>query len=102
MRLLKKLKRYGKKKIVAMHMPGHKRKNLTHSSLPYKIDITEIDDFDNLHNAQGILKYCQNKLTKLYQTSQSFYLVNGSTSGMLASIFSVLDYGDKIAIPQKC
>ena len=102
MRLLKKLKRYGKKKIVAMHMPGHKRKNLTHSSLPYKIDITEIDDFDNLHNAQGILKYCQNKLTKLYQTSQSFYLVNGSTSGMLASIFSVLDYGDKIAIPQNC
>ena len=102
MRLLIKLKKYTKKNIVAMHMPGHKRHGFAFSKIPYKLDITEIDGFDNLHNPEGILKHCQDKATKLYKTKQSFYLVNGSTCGILASIKSCCGYGDKIIMPKNC
>ena len=42
---------------VPLHMPGHKRNtDIFSMSNPYGIDITEIDGFDNLHNADGIRK----------------------------------------------
>ena len=38
-------------------MPGHKRnKAILGIELPYDLDITEIDGFDDLHHADGILK----------------------------------------------
>ena len=102
MRLYKLLKNYSKKNIVAMHMPGHKRRGFTFSRIPYKLDITEIDGFDNLHCPTGILKSCQEKASKLFKSNQSFYLVNGSTCGILASIKTCCDFGDKIIMPKNC
>ena len=37
-----------------LHMPGHKRR-LDCDINPYTYDITEIDGFDNLHAAEGII-----------------------------------------------
>ncbi len=102
MRLYKQLKKYSKKHITAMHMPGHKRHNFIKNSLPYEIDITEIEGFDNLHSAKTILKECSLKATKLYKTVQSFYLINGSTCGILSAIKYCCDIGDKIIIAKNC
>ncbi len=96
MRLFTKLKNGLKRS--PLHMPGHKRKNIFNNTLPYDIDITEIDDFDNLYNPSGILKQSLENLTKLYNSHQSFYLVNGSTSGIFVAIKSFCDVGDKIII----
>lgn len=42
-----------KNKKIPFHMPGHKRNaKLLGDKLPYKLDITEIDSFDNLHNPE--------------------------------------------------
>ena len=98
MRLYEKLIKYSKKDIIPFHMPGHKRKNILKSNLPYEIDITEIDGFDNLYKAEGILKDCLQNLSRLYKTYKSYYLVNGGTSGILASIRSFCNIGDKIII----
>ena len=39
------------------HMPGHKRSRAAGGMAQYYgIDITEIDGFDNLHHAEGILQ----------------------------------------------
>ncbi len=103
MRLYKKLENYSNKHIIPMHMPGHKRRlHILKNKIPYNIDITEIDGFDNLHNPQGILKECIDKATKLYSTKQSFYLINGSTCGILASIKCLCNIGDKIILPRNC
>ena len=51
----KKLAAYAKSGIYPFHMPGHKRRPLPFLN-PYTIDITEIEGFDNLHHAEGILK----------------------------------------------
>ena len=49
------LEAYGKSDVYPFHMPGHKRNPLPFPEV-YGIDITEIDGFDNLHHAEGILK----------------------------------------------
>ena len=43
--------------IYPFHMPGHKRRgsDIGAGLDPYAIDITEIDNFDNLHHAEGII-----------------------------------------------
>lgn len=46
-------------------MPGHKRAFLPFAN-PYAIDITEIEGFDNLHHATGILQEAQQKAADLY------------------------------------
>ena len=103
MKLYNELIKYSKKKIISMHMPGHKaRQYPMHNFLPYKLDITEIDGFDNLHNPKEILLDCENKLAKIYGAYKSFYLINGSTSGILSSIKYFCDIGDKIITTKNC
>lgn len=52
--ILAKLEEYSKAGYVPMHMPGGKR-NTEYASTS-ELDITEIDGFDNMHNADGIIK----------------------------------------------
>lgn len=98
MRLYEKLIKYSKKGVIPFHMPGHKRKGIIKSNLPYEIDITEIDGFDNLYNPKGILRDCLGRLSNLYGSYRSYYLVNGGTSGILSSIRSFCNINDKIII----
>ena len=55
--LYEKLTAYGNSDYYAFHMPGHKRNmELMRARLPYNIDITEIDGFDDLHHAEGFVR----------------------------------------------
>ncbi len=95
--LLKKLMEYGKSDFYPYHMPGHKRQ--LWGELPEEIaqlDITEIDGFDNLHQPEGILKELQEKAAKLYGAEKTYYLVNGSTCGILSAISAALPEGGHI------
>ena len=101
--LYEKLEQYSKKNIVPMHMPGHKRNvKMLGNKLPYEIDITEIEDFDDLHHAEGVIKQIENKAKKIYESKRSFILVNGSTCGLLAGIRSVVNAHDKILVARNC
>lgn len=94
------LKEYSESGAYPFHMPGHKR-NL-YPGLPYDIDITEINGFDDLHNAEGILKSTSEKMQKLFRSEHSYMLINGSTCGILAAITAVTNYGDEIIIARNC
>ena len=74
------------------HMPGHKR-NLEGTPMKgaFRCDITEIDDFDNLHDANGIILEAQQRANELYGAEDTFFLVNGSTSGVLSALSAVVD-----------
>lgn len=83
------------------HMPGHKR-NPAFGIVGSEIDITEIDGFDNLHSADGVLRDVEQRLQRIYKSKRSFLLVNGSTVGLLAAVFAVCREGDKIIIARNC
>lgn len=85
------------------HMPGHKRNTtLLGTELPYALDITEIDGFDDLHAPRGVLADLQARLAHLYGVKSSFALVGGSTCGILAGIASVCRRGDRILLARNC
>lgn len=89
------------------HMPGHKRQEIPDGmqrdfSDPYGIDITEIDGFDNLHHAEGILKDAMDEAAAVYGADRSWYLVNGSTCGILSAVFAVTENGGRILTARNC
>lgn len=85
------------------HMPGHKRNPQAGEMAEfYRFDITEIDGFDNLHHAEGIIKEAQERAGRLYGAEETYYLVNGSTCGVLASIMAVTEQGDEILMARNC
>lgn len=102
-RLYKKLINNSKDGAYPFHMPGHKRnEGIDFLKDAYSIDITEIDGFDNLHDASGIISDSQNIAARLYKSEETHFLVNGSTSGILSAIFSVTKKGDKIIVARNC
>lgn len=84
-----KLQIYSDSDCYPFHMPGHKRRPINFKNL-YSLDITEIEGFDNLFHAQGILKEAQQRAAALYGAQETFYLVNGSTGGILSAISAAL------------
>ncbi len=94
---------YSKTDFYPFHMPGHKRQ--VHSPYlrnPYEVDITEITDFDNLHHAEGIIKENQELAASLYHADKSWFLINGSTAGILAAVSACTLRGGKLLMARNC
>lgn len=101
--LYEELTAYSKSDFYGFHMPGHKRnKGITGVDLPYQIDITEIEGFDDLHHADGIIKEAQERAAQLYNADETLFLINGSTAGILSGIMGCTQKGDKILIARNC
>ena len=97
------LKIYSESGAYPFHMPGHKR-NLQSGPLSsfYQYDITEIDGFDNLHEPEGLIAEAQQRAAKLYHSQETYFLINGSTAGILSAISAVADRGKKLLIARNC
>ena len=86
-----------------LHMPGHKRNtDLCKMGNPYGLDITEIEGFDDLHAPEGILKEGMERAARLYGAGRSWYLVNGSTAGILAGITALAKPGSTVLTARNC
>lgn len=88
-----------------MHMPGHKR-NV--SLAPYLQalgagwDVTEVPGLDDLHAPEEILKDAMDKTARLYGSEDAFFLVNGSSGGILAAIRAATQRGDRVLVARNC
>ena len=97
--LLDRLNEYAKQDYVPMHMPGAKRNTeLVAMENPYGLDITEIDNFDNMHHAEGVIKEAFERCAETFGAEESLYLVNGSSAGVLAAICGTTRKGDKVIV----
>ena len=86
--LYNRLQELSESDLYSFHMPGHKRLFPDKSGW-YALDISEITGFDYLHSPESILLNAQKKAAELYQADESFYLINGSTAGILSAISAV-------------
>ena len=100
--LEKYFQHYNEKNLLPLHMPGHQRKREMGTALPYAYDYTEVDELDNLHAPEGILQEAMNRTAAYYGCSDCFYLVNGSSSGLQAGIFTLLEEGDEVVVARNC
>lgn len=101
--LWEKLQAYGDGDYYPYHMPGHKRNGW--GALPpefAKLDITEINGFDNLHEPEDLFRHLQQQAAEICGAKESFYLVNGSSCGVLAAISAAVPQGGKLLMARNC
>ena len=92
--LYEELVSYSNQNILPCHMPGHKRKSF--GFLPedfVALDVTEVEGTDNLHDPQGILKAAMERAAGLCHARETYFLVNGSTVGILAAVSAAVPEG---------
>lgn len=77
------------------HMPGHKRREGQH-------DFTEIDGFDVLSHPEGVIAESQRRAAALFGADQTYYLVNGSTAGILAGVLAAADPAKMVLTGPDC
>ncbi len=77
------------------HMPGHKRKKVFGSYLDelFLYDFTEVPGLDDYHHPEnGMILKSQHEASLCYKTFLTRYLFNGSTSGILSSLYAASSY----------
>jgi len=98
-----RLREYSSSDYYGFHMPGHKRNlNMLGPEPPYMLDITEIDGFDDLHHADGILKSAQERAARVYRAEETHFLINGSSVGILSAVAGVTRRGDTVLVARNC
>jgi len=100
----KMLKEYYEKGSLPFHMPGHifGRGLCDELKLAGSLDITEIPGSDCLHEPRGVIKEAQDLAALCFGSDYSFFLVNGSTSGIHAMIQAAVKPEGKLILGRDC
>ncbi len=98
------LKDLSNKNIYPFHMPGHKRnKKFLNDFYDFiNLDFTEIDETDNMHKPEGIIKNSKKIIAKTFGAEESYFLINGSSCGIIASIMACLSPNENILVARNC
>ena len=86
----------GKNQKTLFTTPSHGQRFCIYDRLKefYKLDISETE----FHNPVDALKRVQLWARSIYHTYSTTFLTNGSTSGIIAAVFSCTQVGDKVLI----
>lgn len=96
---------------VSLHIPGHKGGGISEGTaqleelFPREVlraDITEIDGFDDFHCPEGVIAQAQELAADLFGAEETFFLINGTTSGIIASIAAAASEGEPILVGRDC
>ncbi len=95
---------YSDKNRVSFAMPGHKGGrgfDRDFSNSIAKIDVTELEDTENLHSPGEVISAAKKKLSEIYKSDESFFLTGGSTEGIHIMLHSVFKKG-RVLINRGC
>ncbi len=82
---------------ISFHMPGHK------GNIPVPFaDVTELNGTDNLMCPDGIIFESQQHMAQVLGKNDAFFLTNGASSGILASILASVSDGDTVLVDRNC
>lgn len=105
--LLTALQQCATRSTAPFHTPGHKRGQSVDSALQallgdrvFAADLPELPELDNLFAPSGVLQQAQELAAQAFGAEQTWFLANGSTSGVIAAILATCDPGDKIILPR--
>ncbi len=89
------------------YTPGHKRGQGIAPELStwlgkamFEADLTELPELDNLFAPQGAIATAQHLAAEAFGATDSWFLVNGSTAGIIAAILATCGSGEKIILPR--
>ncbi|KAJ1410458.1 Pyridoxal phosphate-dependent transferase, major domain [Sesbania bispinosa] len=107
--LVSALKASAEQNTANFHFPGHNRGNAAPASMsrligirPYGHDLPELPELDNLFCPQGPILEAQKEAAKLFGSSETWFLVGGTTCGIQAAIMATCSPGEFLILPRNC
>jgi arginine/lysine/ornithine decarboxylase len=98
---------YIKQKRAPFFIPAHKLGRAIHPKWKayageeiFKMDLCELEGLDDLHNAAGVIAEAQNLAAEAWGADRSFFLINGTSAGIVAAISAAVGPGEKIIVPR--
>ena len=105
--LLNALKKSAQKPHAAFYAPGHKRgeginQNIANllGKTAFQADLPELPELDNLFAPEGVIEQAQQLAAATFGAEKTWFLINGSTCGIIAAILATCGMGDKIILPR--
>ncbi|KAK3145487.1 hypothetical protein QOZ80_3BG0253430 [Eleusine coracana subsp. coracana] len=107
--LVQALKSTASQDVSCFHFPGHNRGKAAPSSLSELIgsgaflhDLPELPELDDLFSPKGVISDAQRLAAELFGSSKTWFLVNGTTCGIEASVMATCSPGDYLIVPRNC
>jgi arginine decarboxylase len=100
------VRRYINDGVIPFHVPGHRQGRGIPEMLDYigaaalQMDLNGMQDLDYINHPCGVIREAQQLLAQAFAAQESYFLVNGTTSGVQAMIMSACQPGDKIILPR--
>ncbi|NJP10278.1 MAG: aminotransferase class I/II-fold pyridoxal phosphate-dependent enzyme [Leptolyngbyaceae cyanobacterium RU_5_1] len=105
--LLSALQACAGRKDAPFYTPGHKRGRGVSPRMLELIgkvalcaDLPELPELDHLFAAQGVIQDAQELAADAFGSDRTWFLVNGSTCGVIAAILATCNPGEKIILPR--
>lgn len=105
--LLDTLKTCAQRPHSPFYAPGHKQGKGISPELSrwlglsvFQADLPELPDLDNLFAPEGVIEEAQKLAAAAFGAGETYFLINGSTCGIIAAILATCESGDKIILPR--
>ncbi len=101
-----KLKEYGLHNITSFDVPGHKLGKIKNDMMDFVGENTFLLDanapigLDTLSRPTGVIREAERLMAEACHADKSYFLTNGTTTGILAMIMSTCRANDKIILPR--
>ncbi|BFM40815.1 aminotransferase class I/II-fold pyridoxal phosphate-dependent enzyme [Synechocystis sp. LKSZ1] len=107
--IVQALQHLGSQADAAFYAPGHKRGQGIAPVLQnwwgpgvFQADLPELPDFDNLFAPGAAIQQAQELAAQRWGAEHTWFLVNGSTAGVLAMVLATCGEGDVLLLPRNC
>ena len=90
------LKKQRRSQLFRFHVPSHTTERASLGC--YEYDFTELSGLDNLFNPEDVIARSQEKSARFFKAHKTYYIVNGSSAGLIAALFSLCRQGDNVLI----
>lgn len=101
------VKKYQSSDRVWLHFPGHggglglpAGEAAAAFAAVARLDLTELPELDDLHNPTGAIAEAQELAADVWHADKTYFLVNGSSAGVLAMVLAACSPGDLILAPR--
>lgn len=88
------------------YAPGHKRGRGFSAAMAALLqqaaacDLPELPELDNLFAPEGVIEAAQDLAAATFGAERTWFLVNGSSGGLIAAMLAICGEGDKIILPR--
>lgn len=108
MPLFEALVNYAKQDVTPFDVPGHKMGLQTNplkwilGEMTLRMDVNSMKELDLLSHPESVIKEAQQLAAQAFHVDSAYFLVNGTSVGILAMILATCKQGDTLIVPRNC